>query len=978
MLLVGTSAAIAVAVRMPPSSWREWLAMTARLIVGVTFVVAGANKLDAPEQFSQTLRRFPLSETLFATPRRARIGALIVACLELTLGIALLAGLWTAASALTALLVLGVFTAGLTAAVVSKRKTPCGCLKQTSRPVGWTDVVRNVVLLAFTVAAVPDRPLSSIEAPAGALASGVSAGLLAVAISVWVLLGRRRSWPVLATAGGDPPRTGRGDGVSEGGRAFFAAAEGSGGDGPNDRPTDSARERWPAMAGVAQRERMAASAVGDLHRRVAPIAQDVILRGEITSAEEAEAWLRDEAQLKDLDDALNEGVEELYQSVTGGRDTEQISRLTEIAVLHWTMVLRRKGMRGYHTVVPGLVDDPDCRGDLVGDSLLLDYFETLFVDDDTERKATDAVRALAAIARQTACLGQAQSAHFASDLYWSFVEVRDFLQQNGLGHAVPYVAQAALQPMLLAYDVEKYRGPQSPLARWFSDNTEALLEGATTGRLPAHWHGLWLYDRRTGYLLGYQASTAPKTENDVSLEMFLRSITTRQNLGRYECSFAEMIERGPSRLGYLCGGMNCGEDPLETTALTEGHRRWWQWKANRSGLSSHLGASVGCAEPSGGEGSDGSRGGKCGGGLSAGGRDRIAASVACITERLISPLDRQFSCVAEALGMCAGPIEKATKKLQEGLFQGVKPGRFCQVADKFSTPFSGKTEEERRKNMEFAEKNVEAALKIYGEALDRYNRAVNESEQAYKQYQTNPNPQTRDAYNRASIRADTRLRELEEAEERLKNRQESLEKLRQQQNEEPPIGGDEPGTGVARCPPDTPDCGGNGCSAMAAQALATLKCFQLTGTSGRPDVVRPWGNNPGVVDPSPLDDPEHPSWANCLGTMNEVDPVARKCWAVDCGPGTEAIVSQAGTCGCQPVGLGGPGEVLNTMCASLRCPEDTQPSLDKNCTCQPIFGFDAIGSGGPIPLGPRQLGLAPIFREARTYDLPESLWPKRP
>ena len=39
MLLAGISAAIAVAVRMPPGSWREWLAMTARLIVGVTFVV---------------------------------------------------------------------------------------------------------------------------------------------------------------------------------------------------------------------------------------------------------------------------------------------------------------------------------------------------------------------------------------------------------------------------------------------------------------------------------------------------------------------------------------------------------------------------------------------------------------------------------------------------------------------------------------------------------------------------------------------------------------------------------------------------------------------------------------------------------------------------------------------------------------------------------------------------------------------------
>lgn len=970
-VLILSLGAVVAAVTVSQGGDGAWGALwleVARAAVGVTFLWAGIGKLTMPDRFAVTLRAFPVLARVVRHAGWARQVAVGLGWGEVLLGVSLVAGVWPAGAALIGLLVLATFTVALIVALLSGRSVSCGCLSQRGSRVGWPDVARNgvLMLLCGVVEAVPARSDALIDPVVRAALAALIIGVVAA----WLRSSRplRPAW-VLASAA-DPGGSGRHlQGAWQAphrsdGTAGMAMADSNG-------PGGTGGRAWEALLSSTQLERRAATAVTDLSVRLAPIASEVWLTGELARADEVELWVRDEAQLKAWDDELNAAIQGLYREVAEDEGTEQVSRLTRIALLHWATTLRRRAMRSYHTLVPGLTDDRECAGDFIGDSLLIEYAEALFLDSNRSDRNSLAVVPLAAMAQQAGCLGQAQLSYLASDLYWSFVEVSEFLRHNGLGSVVPYLAQAALQPMLLIYDVEKYRGPGSPLQRWFAEYQPALLEGARTGRLPAFWHGLWLYDRRTGHLLGYRAAVAPETENDVSLELFIRSITARQNLGGYECSFAEMIERGPSRLGYLCSGTNCGEDPQEAAGLTIGHRMWQRNRPSRRGLSRYLGATVGCAEPSGGAGSDGSRPNRCADGFSGGGRDRVASSVACLTERLMSSSPRQqLRCMAEAIGMCADPLEKVTKGLQVTTFEGVKTGKFCQLAQGYPTPYPGNTEEERRKNMEWAERNREAARAAYERASARAEAAREAERAALEKYQQERTREAREAYNEASIERQTREAEERYAQEQLDMREETLEKLREEENTPPSPGGDEPGTGVAHCPPDTPDCGGNGCTAMAAAAAAALKCLQTLQGEDRPD---PWGGaDPGVVDPSPLDDPAAPSWLSCFDTM-EVDPTTRQCWAMDCGPGTE-VTATAGRCGCQQAGLGQPGGVLQTMCGNVDC-GDGVPAYDGSCRCTSLTGFDSIGSGGPIPIGPLRLEAPMTFRERRFDVLPGLLQP---
>src|SRR5262249_20864360 len=99
--------------------------------------------------------------------------------------------------------------------------------------------------------------------------------------------------------------------------------------------------------------------------------------------------------------------------------------------------------------------------------------------------------------------------------------------------------------------------------------------------------------------------------------------------------------------------------------------------------------------------------------------------------------------------------------------------------------------------------------------------------------------------------------------------------------------------------------------------------------------------------------------------MAAIDPAARRCWAVDCGHGTETIATDSGMCGCQPVTVGGaPSTALQSLCAQLDCPEGSRPSVaGAGCRCESLTGVDWIGSGGIVPRGQFAITDAPVFRE---------------
>jgi hypothetical protein len=93
--------------------------------------------------------------------------------------------------------------------------------------------------------------------------------------------------------------------------------------------------------------------------------------------------------------------------------------------------------------------------------------------------------------------------------------------------------------------------------RWFSDNRLTLVNAIAAGRHAPLWHGLWLYDRRSGRVLGFRHTVKPLNENDVDLIRFYGSLANRQNLGDFTCSLSEMVQRGPDKLGYFCAGFLC-------------------------------------------------------------------------------------------------------------------------------------------------------------------------------------------------------------------------------------------------------------------------------------------------------------------------------------------------------------------------------------------------------------------------------------
>lgn len=118
--------------------------MVACVAVGLVLLVAGAAKLRQPA--------WPATAAAFGAPRwlatslpwtEVAVGALLVTAVGLP---------WTALVA--AGLVVG-FTSMVALRLLIGRAVPCGCFGETStRPVGVDTLVRNLVLLATTIAAV--------------------------------------------------------------------------------------------------------------------------------------------------------------------------------------------------------------------------------------------------------------------------------------------------------------------------------------------------------------------------------------------------------------------------------------------------------------------------------------------------------------------------------------------------------------------------------------------------------------------------------------------------------------------------------------------------------------------------------------------------------------------------------------------------------------------------------------------------------
>ncbi len=133
-----------------PSRFRAMSANSALLLV--LRVVVGGVLLAAASQKIQSPKAFALSIDAFGLVPRSLIPTLAYLFIweDILAGGLLVLGVWSRAAAVASAGLLAVFIGALASAVLRGLPIDCGCFGALFRgPVGWSSVLRNVVLIAM-------------------------------------------------------------------------------------------------------------------------------------------------------------------------------------------------------------------------------------------------------------------------------------------------------------------------------------------------------------------------------------------------------------------------------------------------------------------------------------------------------------------------------------------------------------------------------------------------------------------------------------------------------------------------------------------------------------------------------------------------------------------------------------------------------------------------------------------------------------
>jgi uncharacterized membrane protein YphA (DoxX/SURF4 family) len=114
-------------------------------LVGVIFVFAGVQKFIARDLWPTQAKR--LGAPSFAIPT--------VPYVEVVLGSLLIAGITANIVLVASIVALSSFTVLLTLRLAAGDRPPCACLSfRSTKPIGWNNIVRNLLMLALLVAAL--------------------------------------------------------------------------------------------------------------------------------------------------------------------------------------------------------------------------------------------------------------------------------------------------------------------------------------------------------------------------------------------------------------------------------------------------------------------------------------------------------------------------------------------------------------------------------------------------------------------------------------------------------------------------------------------------------------------------------------------------------------------------------------------------------------------------------------------------------
>jgi uncharacterized membrane protein YphA (DoxX/SURF4 family) len=124
---------------------RRWLALAVRLVVGGTFVYAGAIKISDPLQLADSIAGFQVLPDAMVNPL-----ALGLPPFEIATGMLLILGWMGRAAALGITTVTGVFLVAIVSALARGLTIDCGCFgaEAPSRSRMWLDLGRDLALFA--------------------------------------------------------------------------------------------------------------------------------------------------------------------------------------------------------------------------------------------------------------------------------------------------------------------------------------------------------------------------------------------------------------------------------------------------------------------------------------------------------------------------------------------------------------------------------------------------------------------------------------------------------------------------------------------------------------------------------------------------------------------------------------------------------------------------------------------------------------
>lgn len=127
---------------IPSTDLQASAGLLIRLIFGTMFLAAGASKLSDPGEFAEAIKHYRIIPGV-----TAGLMARVVALVEATLGMALLAGAAVRWTSLAGSLLLTVFALAMGANLALGRRIPCGC-HRGSEPIQIKHILRNLAGVA--------------------------------------------------------------------------------------------------------------------------------------------------------------------------------------------------------------------------------------------------------------------------------------------------------------------------------------------------------------------------------------------------------------------------------------------------------------------------------------------------------------------------------------------------------------------------------------------------------------------------------------------------------------------------------------------------------------------------------------------------------------------------------------------------------------------------------------------------------------